>query len=236
MIDGMRLSKATTVPFRHNDLNSLERRLRKSTSSAFVLVESIYSISGDLAPLQEIAALCLQYGAALIVDEAHATGVCGPQGVGRVAELSLESLTFARVHTFSKALGCHGACVLGSLTLKKYLINFSRPFIYTTALPLPLLAWIWAGYEKLQQEAAWHQTRLRTLIAYFQTRLGIQGPLTPIQPIYTAEAQKYSQKLRDLGLDVRAIFPPTTKRACLRVVLHSFNQEEEIDHLVKVLQ
>lgn len=240
MIDGIRLSQAKSLPFRHNDLNSLEKKLKSTSLPVFVLVESIYSISGNLAPLNEIVSLCQKYGADLIVDEAHATGVLGPGGRGYVAELGLESQLFARVHTFSKALGSHGACVLGSKVLKKYLINFSRPLIYTTALPIPLLALIEAGYEKLEKEAEILQLNLKNLIAYFQKKIGIQGPSIPIQPIYISNVEKtrfLSKKLIQHGLDVRAILSPTTKRGkeCLRVVLHSFNREEEIDKLLEVL-
>jgi 8-amino-7-oxononanoate synthase len=241
MIDGMRLSKAKSIPFRHNDLSSLERKLKEASLPIFVLAESIYSISGDFAPLKDIVSLCSQYGAALIVDEAHATGVCGPNGRGYVAELGLESQVFARIHTFSKALGSHGACVLGSQTLKKYLINFSRPFIYTTALPLPALFLIEAGYEKLESEAQSYQQRLKTLVIYFQEKSGIHESQSPIQPIYisgTERVRHLSKKLMEQGLDVRAMVAPTTKRGreCLRVVLHSFNREEEIDKLVEVLR
>lgn len=241
MIDGIGLSQAKSIPFRHNDLHSLERKLKEVSLPCFVLVESIYSISGDLAPLKEIATVCSHYGAALIVDEAHATGVYGPKGAGRVAELGLESYFFARIHTFSKALGSHGACVLGSLVLKEYLINFSRPFIYTTALPLTALSLIEAGYEKMEKEAAYHQNRLKTLLSYFQKKSGIQGAQSPIQPIYisgTERVRYFSKKLSEQGLDVRAIVAPTTKRGkeCLRLVLHSFNQEQEIDQLVEVLR
>lgn len=241
MIDGMRLSKAKSIPFRHNDLDSLEWRLKEASPPVFVLIESIYSVSGDFSPLQEIANLCSHYGAALIVDEAHATGICGQNGMGYVSELGLESQTFARIHTFSKTLGSHGACVIGSRTLKEYLINFSRPFIYTTALPLSTLSLIEVGYEKLQKEASLYQQRLKTLIAYFQKRSGICGAQSPIQPIYisgTDQVRHFSKKLMEQGLDVRAMISPTTKRGreCLRVVLHSFNKEEEIDKLIEVLR
>lgn len=234
MIDGMRLSKAKCLPFRHNDLNSLERRLKAAVSPIFVLAESIYSLSGDFAPLEEMADLCVKYGAHLIVDEAHATGVCGPCGEGASVELGIESKIFARVHTFSKALGVHGACVLGSQTLKEYLLNFSRPLIYTTALPSFALLQIEQSYEKLFREAKGHQQRLKELITYF----GRSG--SPIQPVYLPSVEKLrllSKQLRDRGLDVRAITAPTVPKGkeCLRVVLHSFNQEEEIDQLLELL-
>jgi 8-amino-7-oxononanoate synthase len=240
MIDGMNLSKAKQIPFRHNDLGSLESKLKRASHPIYVLVESLYSIGGDLAPLKDLVSLCANYDADLIVDEAHATGVYGPNGTGYVSDLGLESQIFARVHTFSKTLGCHGACVLGSPMLKEYLVNFSRPFIYTTALPLPTLLSIEASYEKMQKEAKTHQQYLKALVTHLQKKMNIQRVYSPIQPIYipgTENVRYYSKKLREHGLDVRAIVAPTTRRGkeCLRVVLHSFNREEEIDKLIEVL-
>ncbi|MBC8034332.1 MAG: aminotransferase class I/II-fold pyridoxal phosphate-dependent enzyme, partial [Chitinophagaceae bacterium] len=136
--DGIRLSAAQAFPFLHNDMESLEKRLKACSPGAntvFVVTESVFSMDGDLAPLQEIADLCKRYEANLIVDEAHATGVLGPGGAGLVQSLSLQHACFARIHTFGKAVGCHGAVVLGSDVLRNFLINFCRPFIYTTALP-----------------------------------------------------------------------------------------------------
>jgi 8-amino-7-oxononanoate synthase len=232
--DGMRLSHAKHLPFRHNDLESLEKRLKHSSPPTFVIVESIYSISGDIAPLSEIAQLCVNYGASLIVDEAHATGIRGENGEGLVVECGLEDKVFARVHTFSKALGVHGAAVVGSQLLKDYLINFSRPLIYTTALPPPALSMIACAYAKLEREAKKHRQRLCELIRYFRA----SG--SPIQPLYIAgvdKVKRMAQKLQEEGLDVRAIVPPTAPRGkeCLRIVLHSFNTKEEIDTLWEIL-
>ncbi len=240
MIDGMRLSNAKSLPFRHNNVESLEGRLKKATPPVFVLIESVYSISGELAPLQEIAALCVRYGAALIVDEAHATGVYGPQGEGLVVQSKLESSVFARVHTFSKALGAHGACVLGSPQLKEVLINFSRPLIYTTALPPFAIVQIESQYERLKKEAGGHQQRLRELMAYFYKKACISGTQSPIQPFPITgidRVRALSKMLQTKGLDVRAIVPPTAARGkeCLRIVLHSFNQENEIDQFIEAL-
>ena len=153
--DGVRLSKAESFPFRHNDLNHLEERLkffqnaRKENSNSYIIVESVYSMDGDFAPLIELVSLCEDYNVNLIVDEAHATGIFGEKGEGKVVELGLEEKVFSRVHTFGKALGCHGAIVLGSETLRNYLINFSRLFIYTTALPIHTLASIKSAYKLL---------------------------------------------------------------------------------------
>jgi len=241
MMDGIRLSDAKSFAFRHNDLESLERRLKNARLPVFVLVESIYSISGEFAPLQEIAVLCAKYGADLIVDEAHGTGICGSNGEGLVAELGLEQHVFARVHTFSKALGAHGACILGNVTLKEYLLNFSRPLIFTTALPLSFLKLIACRYEKLEGEAKVHQQRLKDLTTYFCKKARIKDTRSPIQPIYISGIEKLrslSKRLKEKGFDIRAIVPPTVPRGkeCLRVVLHSFNQREEIDQLIDLFR
>ena len=120
MIDGARLSYATRYKFAHNNIDDLEKKIKNCLSQAadariFVAVESVYSMDGDTAHLAEIAQICEQYKALLIVDEAHATGVFGKNGWGLVNELNLEKQVFARIVTFGKALGCHGAVVLGSL-------------------------------------------------------------------------------------------------------------------------
>jgi 8-amino-7-oxononanoate synthase len=136
--DGIRLSFATSFSFQHNDVGDLEKKLagiQNPGVNIFVVTESVFSMDGDMAPLLEISSLCERYGAGLIVDEAHATGVTGAKGEGLVQQLSIQHKCFARVHTFGKACGCHGAIVLGSEKLKNYLINFSRPFIYSTSLP-----------------------------------------------------------------------------------------------------
>ena len=240
MIDGMQMSHAKRVPFRHNDLDSLEERLKRASPPVFVLIESVYSISGEIAPLLEIAYLCKHYGASLIVDEAHATGIYGDLGEGLVCHLGLEDLCFARVHTFSKALGAHGGCILGSSLLKKYLLNFSRPLIYTTALPHSMLAQIESNYERLKKEARSHQLILRKLMDSFCQKTSIEGTQSPIQPIPVTSVsgvRALSKKLQTRGFDVRPILPPTVARGkeCLRIVFHSFNYEEEIDHLLEAL-
>ena len=149
--DGIRQSFASSFSFAHNDIRELEQRLQNRpgnlSGNCFVITESLFSMDGDLAPLAEIADLCDRYQASLIVDEAHATGVIGSKGEGLVQSLGLTQRCFARIHTFGKALGCHGAVVLGSENLRGYLINFCRPLIYSTALPPASVAAIQAAYE-----------------------------------------------------------------------------------------
>ncbi len=138
LIDGMRLAKCRRVIFPHLDLNVLEEELRRSASAAgarVIVVESIFSMEGDRAPLADLAALAERYGAELIVDEAHATGVRGPRGSGCVAEAGLSGRVFATVHTCGKALAAAGAFVCGSENLRRFLINRARTFIFSTGLP-----------------------------------------------------------------------------------------------------
>lgn len=149
--DGMRLGKANTIPFRHNDIDDLKSKFENATGTSYVVVESIYSMDGDVAPLKEISDICVFNNANLIVDEAHATGVIGAAGKGLVNDLALENKVFARVYTFGKALGCHGAIILGSELLRNYLVNFARSFIYTTALPFHTLVSIKSAYDLLSE-------------------------------------------------------------------------------------
>lgn len=136
---GIRLSNARTYKFRHNDPESLREKIKLGTGTVFVAVESLYSMDGDLAPLSDFARICREEGACLIVDEAHSTGIMGPDGRGLVAALGLETEVLAVLHTFGKGMGTHGACISGSGNLKSFLVNFARPFIYSTSLPFHTL-------------------------------------------------------------------------------------------------
>ena len=237
--DGITLSKSKSTSFRHNDLDHLEALLKNTSGNVYVLVESLYSISGTIAPLYELSTLSRHHGTHPIVDEAHATGIFGSKGEGLVAELQLENSVFARVCTFSKALGAHGACVLSNKELKEYLINFSRPFIYTTSAPELLVHHIRLAYKRLEIEASEHKKVLRSLFLYFESLFEIKMK-SPIYPFVLGSAkavQEASLMLQMHGIDVRPIVFPTTAKGkeSLRIVLHSFNTLEQIDLLAKVL-
>lgn len=242
--DGMRLSQGRLVAFRHQDLAHLEKKLKSAQGRVFVCTESTFSCDGSLTPLQEIADLCSEYGAHLIIDEAHATGVYGEDGRGLCYSLNKENRFFARIHTFSKALGAHGAIVLGSPLLREYLINFCRTFIYTTALPFPIVSKIREAYLKLG-DAENERKKLRELINYFNTKAHSSGHKflhseTPIQCLMIAgnqEAKWHSHFLEKKGFDVRALLSPTVPRRQerLRICLHAYNSKEEIDELFKCL-
>ncbi|MFI5152915.1 MAG: aminotransferase class I/II-fold pyridoxal phosphate-dependent enzyme [Chitinophagales bacterium] len=240
--DGIRLSFAESFSFLHNDLDDLEKKLTHGRGNLFIVTESLFSMDGDLAPLSEMSTLAEKHGANLIVDEAHATGILGEHGEGLVQQLGLEDKCFARVHTFGKALGAHGAIVLGSEILRNYLINFSRPFIYTTALPEISIAGIREAYgifPEMKEERA----RLKEWIRVFRQSAEKKNRLesnTPIQAIMVPGNQatrELAKKLQDEGLDIRPILYPTVPRGGerLRIVLHSFNEQSEIDLLIKLL-
>lgn len=242
--DGIRLSSASAYPFRHNDLEHLEERLKimPGTGIIYIAVEAIYSMDGDDAPLKEMVELCKKYNANLIVDEAHATGITA-NGKGKVQELNLEKDVFARVHTFGKALGCHGAIVIGSELLRNFLINFSRPFIYTTALPVKSLVAINQSY-KLLKKSNDAIVMLHILINYFKKNISADIPLissnSPIQCIVVngnTEVKKIATQLQESGFDVRPILSPTVTKGKerLRICIHSFNTPEQIEQLANTI-
>lgn len=243
IIDGARLSYANRYSFKHNDLESLESKLKLAKGNCYVVVESVYSMDGDTPPLPKILALTKQYNAALIVDEAHGVGLY-PKGL--VCELNLQQQVFARVVTFGKALGGHGAIVLGSSDLRNYLINFARSFIYTTAAPFHQLAAIKMAYELLEKSAD-AIVSLKNNIRLFKqlVRLGDEFPLidsdSAIQCILLKNndlAREAAKQLQMNGLDVRPILRPTVAAGTerIRVCLHSFNTENDLTLLADTLK
>lgn len=243
IIDGCRLSHANRYKFIHNNLEDLEGKLKASKGTIFIAVESVYSMDGDIAPLKEIVALAKKYDASLIVDEAHATGVFGKNGRGLVNEVDLEKDVFARVHTFGKAIGCHGAIVSGSEVLRDYLINFSRSFIYTTAMPFHSLITIKSAYDELLTS---DNTYLHSLIAHFKKDFeGFENGYliesrSPIQCLVVGGNEKtkeVSKQLQLKGFDVRAILSPTVPlgKERLRICLHMHNTEQQVAELKRSL-
>jgi len=242
--DGIRLSFATAFSFLHNDLHDLEKKLSSVGRDAqkFIVTESVFSMDGDFAPLEEIIRLCEKYNAALIVDEAHATGVVGEKGEGLVQKLNLQKKCFARVHTFGKACGAHGAIVLGSEQLKQYLINFSRQFIYSTALPPASVAAIAASYKKFP-EMKKERNHIDSLIQIFKEshlKFKILPSQTPIQIVIVPgneEVKKIAGTLQTDNFDIRPILYPTVAKGQerLRIVIHAFNSMEEVKALTKLL-
>jgi 8-amino-7-oxononanoate synthase len=245
IIDGCRLSYASRFRFAHNDLEDLESKLRRSKGNIFVAVESVYSMDGDMAPLKKIAAVCKRYNANLIVDEAHATGLFGNQGQGLVSQHGLEGEVFARIHTFGKALGCHGAVILGSDTLRSFLVNFARSFIFTTALPIHSLIAVKCAYELLMGDGI-SNAGLHQLIAQFKLDFPafddayLIESCTPIQSLVipgNARVKHVATQLQAKGFDVRAIVSPSVPagKERLRISLHAHNTVDQVEQLKQFL-
>ncbi|MBL3658561.1 aminotransferase class I/II-fold pyridoxal phosphate-dependent enzyme [Fulvivirga sediminis] len=244
--DGARLSLANRYSFKHNDLDDLRKKITKASGQIFIVVESIYSMDGDQCPLPELIEVAREYQAEIILDEAHSTGVMGPLGSGLSGSLQAQGNIFARIYTFGKGMGIHGAAVAGSATLIKYLINFARPFIYTTAPAPHQVASIAGAFEFLSNNIHL-QTTLTANVQYFKkciAQLNGKFSLTPsnhaVQGIIIPgndTARQAAISLQNEGLDVRAILAPTVKKGTerLRVCLHSFNTHDEIYHLIDSL-
>ena len=251
--DGIRLSNANSFSFKHNDIDSLRDKIKQAKGNVYVAVESIYSMDGDEAPLKGLVKLCQKYNAALIVDEAHACGVFGEKGEGLIVKYNLQDNVFARVVTFGKAYGCHGAVVLGNELLRDYLINYSRSFIYTTALPLNSILTIKKAHQFLLEDLD-RIERLNSIVEYFKSKflsfdipiaIGIRNTKlvnsnSPIQCIIfpgNDEVKLLAQEIQNKGFDVRPILSPTVAKGeeRLRICLHSFNTKEQIDELLKTI-
>ncbi len=238
--EGAWLSRAETVSFLHNDLNDLEAKIKRAKGRVFVLTETVFSMDGDMAPLADLVEVCEQSNAYLIVDEAHSTGVMGPGGAGYMIQKNLHDRIFARVYTFGKGMGVHGACVAGSKILTDYLINFGRPFIYTTSLPPHSVLAIEESFRYLSEHLVL-QDELEAKINLFRSRWEKSLSHTAIQPVMIGsnkKAREVSMSLQEAGLDVRPILSPTVQRGTerLRISLHVHNTDAEIIHLTDLLR
>lgn len=241
IIDGARLSYANRYTFKHNDLQALEDKLKQAKGNCYVAIESVYSMDGDTPPIAEILNMADKYNAHLIVDEAHAVGLYGLGLIDKTLKYSI----FARIVTFGKALGCHGAVVLGSALLKEYLVNFARSFIYTTAAPLHQLAAVKMAYGLLLESADQAQLLEQNILHFKQSIKDNESyPLirsdSGIQCIVLKSNEKaklLAQILQNNGLDVRPILSPTVPAESerIRICLHSFNTKNEITLLTDII-
>ncbi|POY37523.1 8-amino-7-oxononanoate synthase [Solitalea longa] len=240
IIDGSRLSYANRYKFRHNDLGSLEQKLKIAKGNIFIGIESVYSMDGDSPDLVGMVELAEKYEANIVIDEAHGAGVFGPNGKGLVSELGLEKKIFARIHTFGKAIGAHGAIAMGSKALRDFLINHSRSFIYTTAAPFHSLAAIKLAYKELNKQPQL-QTDLQNKILLFKSNLVKNNRLiesySPIQSVVFSGNEnvlKVYEALKNKGFNVGAVRSPTVAKGMerIRVCLHLFNSDDEIYRLV----
>jgi 8-amino-7-oxononanoate synthase len=238
MRDGIRLSFARSYSFRHNDLNDVREKIRAARGECYIAVESVYSMDGDTAPLVDLCSLAEEFGAYLIVDEAHGTGVFGSQGEGLVQSLGLASRVFARVHTFGKALGYRGACIVGPSELRRYLVNFARPFIYSTAPDRLSIQLMRRAYNCVRAAHA-ERAALWALVGQFREirsefpDLEFLDAMSPIQGVVipgNAEVLAAEHALKRAGFAARAIRSPTVPegRERIRLCLHSYNTGTEI--------
>ena len=252
--DGIQMSKAKSYKFPHNDLEELEKLITKyqpttdnrQPTIVYIVTESVFSMDGDCPNVEALTNLSEKHSAFLVVDEAHALGVFGQQGEGLVQSLGLEDKVFARIMTFGKGLGCHGAAILGSQSLKSYLLNFARSFVYTTGLSPHSVATILQSYKHLTKEKEALQ-KLKSNIIFFnqeKMRLGLK-PLF----VYSKSAiqcaiipgnervKNSATQLQQKGFDVRPILSPTVPEGQerLRFCLHSYNSESEITNVLELL-
>ncbi len=252
--DGIKLSNAKAFKFNHNDIDDLKQKIiscRNTFANVYVVTESVFSMDGDSPNIETLAQVCEDTNCYLVVDEAHAVGVFGihdkSSAEGLVQSLGLQDRVFARIITFGKAMGCHGAAVLGSAYLKKYLINFARSFIYTTGLAPHALATILIAYQTLAIEKL-ATAKLRQNIVFFNQQKLILG-LKPLF-VYSKSAiqsaiiptnekvENIASILQQYYFDVKAIRSPTVPlgQERLRICLHAYNTEEQICELLILLQ
>lgn len=248
--DGMRLSLAKAYKFAHNDLADLERLLKKAAEDTnrgelYIVTESVFSMDGDSPDLNAMAGMSEKYKARFIVDEAHALGVFGAKGEGMVQELGLEDKIFARVMTFGKGLGCHGAAIIGDPQLREYLVNFARSFIYTTGLPPHSLATILSAYNYLDNFSQ-EKKELKNIVSFFRSetqRLKLQSFIdsdSAIQCVVVPGNQRVkniSSVLQQNDFSVKPILSPTVPQGQerLRFCLHSYTTQQQVTGALELL-
>ena len=242
IIDGCRLSGADVHVYPHADARALDDLLaRHPARRRLVVTDSVFSMDGDHAPLREICAVAAAHDAMVMVDEAHATGVEGPTGAGLVEALGLDDAITVQMGTLGKALGAAGAFVAGRRSLIELLVNRARSFIYTTALPPPVVAAVDAALDVVEHEPE-RRARLAEISATLRTRLrdlGFEippgaGPIIPVIAGTSERALAWSRGLLEHGVFVQAIRPPTVPdgTARLRVTLMATHTDADLEHAV----
>jgi len=249
--DGLKMSLAKNYKFQHNDLEDLRQKLERlcgknEDTVIYIVTESVFSMDGDSPDCMSLVALAEKFYANIIVDEAHSTGVIGEKGKGLVQQLKMENRVFARIHTFGKAMGCHGAAILGSNELKEYLVNFSRSLIYTTALAPHTVATISAAYQYLENKPQ-SLNKLRENIQFFKSEITVNNLQnlfvesdSAIQACVISGNTKVklaASELQNKGFNVKPILSPTVPIGSerLRFCIHSYNSKQEISEVLKVL-
>ncbi len=244
LIDGARLGRSERLRFKHNDVNDLRVQLQKAKGQKLVIVESVYSMDGDVCPLIEVADLCLKNEALLVVDEAHSIGIFGDNGSGLVQHLDLEDKVLARIMTYGKAPGIHGAAVVCPTWLREYQINFSRSLIFSTA-PTPHQFSSIAGMYRYLPYVEQRREQLSGVVEYFiKRRNDHRGNWLPskthIQSLIisgNAAVIEVADRLGAKGINALPIRRPSVPegKERIRFCLHSFNTINEIDSLFEIV-
>ena len=244
--DGIKMSNAKAYKFTHNDLHHLNELLVKfeNADTIYVVTESVFSMDGDSPDMDALINLTKKHNALTVIDEAHAVGVLGTQGKGLIQQFDQE--VFARIVTFGKALGCHGAAILGSKNLKQYLVNFARSFIYTTGLPPHSLATILLSYQEMIHSKK--QDSLNQNIRFFNKelqRLELNKRFIESNSAIhcclisgNSEVKSIAKDLQDQGFDVKPILSPTVPKGeeRIRFCLHAYNSFQEITDVLTSLR
>lgn len=246
LIDGARLSRSKVTVFAHRDAGSLADALQASRATTrIVATDAVFSMDGDLAPLPDLLSLCERYDAWLVVDDAHGIGVLGPGGRGTPSHFGLASPRIVHMATLGKALGGYGAFVAGAPDLVEWLVQRSRTYIYSTALPPMMAAVAMAALDLVEEEPA-IVSRLHERIARFRAAsaripLAADASATAIQPVVAGRADRalqWSQRLRSRGFLVPAMRPPTVAEGSsrLRVSLSAAHSPAQLDALAAALE
>jgi 8-amino-7-oxononanoate synthase len=249
--DGIQMSPAKSYKFQHNDYEDLEAKISKiqfpnsEFQTIYIVTESVFSMDGDSPNIESLVQLSEKFKALLVVDEAHALGVFGEKGEGVIQSQQLQNKVFARIMTFGKGLGCHGAAILGNAELIEYLVNFARSFIYTTGLSPHSVATILVAYQKLNQSL--ELQKLKENITFFNQQKQLLG-IKPLfvyskSAIHSAiipgnnKVKKIAAQLQEKGFEVKAILSPTVPEGQerLRFCLHSYTTELEMKNVLDEL-
>jgi glycine C-acetyltransferase len=247
IIDGCRLARAKVVVYGHCDLDQLERGLKEVSAHRrkLIVTETLFSMDGDEAPLTEIVGLAEKYGAMIMVDEAHATGVFEPDGAGLVAKLGLGDRVLVQMGTLGKALGGFGAYVAGSRALRELLINRCRSFVFTTSLPPAIMAMGIAAVDLVMQEperrqALWQNCeRLRIGLKSLGYALGnSQSQILPLIVGDATQCMQLSQRLLERGVFAQGIRPPTVPPGTsrLRITLMATHTKEQLEQALNTFE
>lgn len=244
--DGLRMARADSFSFRHQDYADLDRLLSQYGPGCFIVAEALYSMDGDLLDLEAICSLAEKHQSWLIVDEAHSTGLYGSGGEGWVLDQGYGDRVWLRVHTFGKSVGRQGAVIAGPKAVRDYLINRSRTLIFSTAMP-PLQANQIRKALNLMVDMHEERTCLIGLRRLLEEELATcsevsipreDSPIVPVIVPGNERVKAVAALLQADGFDVRPILPPTVPQGTerLRVVLHSFNSQEEVKRLAMAIQ